>query len=86
MGDLASVCPFLDLQQIFSRLSPEYFSNDDQELLVFNSEFFQRLSRLLNESSVEELNNYIVWTVAASAERFLPARFRDGLNNFRLVR
>ena len=43
-------------------------------------------SRLLNESSVEELNNYIVWTVASSAEKFLPQRFRDALNNFRLVR
>lgn len=86
MGDLAAVCPYLNLQRIFSQLSEEYFSNDNQEILVFNEDFFRRLSQLLEESSVEELNNYIVWTVAASAERFLPARFRDGLNNFRLVR
>lgn len=86
MGNLSSVCPYVDLQGIFRQLSEEYFANDDQDLLVFNEAFFLRLSQLLRDSSTEELSNYIVWTVASSAERFLPQRFRDGLNNFRLVR
>ena len=86
MRDLRELSPFLDLRSILRKLSEEYFSDDDRELLVFNLDFFRRLSRLLEDSSREEVNNYLVFVVASSAEVLLPRRFRDGLNNFRLVR
>jgi hypothetical protein len=86
VGDLPDLCPYLRIQELFEDLSGDYFSNTDQDLIVFNKEFFERLCELLTISSNEELNNYIVWTLTSSAEMFLPQRFREALNAFRLVR
>lgn len=52
------------------------FTNDD---VIINAvpDFFTRLHGVLNTTSNEDIANYLMWRVAASAVSYLPKAFRD---------
>ncbi|XP_055502179.1 endothelin-converting enzyme-like 1 [Leucoraja erinacea] len=79
--ELQRTAPAVQWKYLLDRIFHDNLS-EDEEIVVFATEYMHKVSELISKSSPRVLHNYMIWRIVVALSEHLSTPFRDAIHNF----